>query len=96
MAVRDEPQAQALFQERYSRRSAVPGRAVPGRSGKQAALGQQRLKGVHLGEPRPGAGAHGDPACGTAVPIMQSRVTSALRASSVRPSVPAGRIGTTR
>ena len=36
------------------------------------------------------------PACGTAVPIMQSRVTSALRASSVRPSVPAGRIGTTR
>jgi hypothetical protein len=27
---------------------------------------------------------------------MQSRVTSARSASSVRPSVPAGRIGTTR
>ncbi len=33
---------------------------------------------------------------GTAVPIMQSRVTSVARASSPRSSVPGGRIGRTR
>ena len=33
---------------------------------------------------------------GSPVPIMESRVTSAASSSSLQPSVPAGRIGTTR
>jgi len=44
-------------------------------------------------------GAHviaGAPAVGSAVPIMQSRVTAAASASSLQPSVPSGRIGSTR
>ena len=39
---------------------------------------------------------HGGGASGIAVPIMPSRVTSAASAASPRPSVPAGRIGSTR
>src|SRR5262249_52894630 len=35
-------------------------------------------------------------AVGTAVPIMQSRVTIAARSSSLQPPVPSGRIGSTR
>ncbi len=35
-------------------------------------------------------------AVGTAVPIMQSRVTIAASSSSLQPSVPSGRIGSTR
>lgn len=37
-----------------------------------------------------------DPIIGSATPIMVSRVTKALRSSLDQPSVPAGRVGSTR
>lgn len=55
-----------------------------------AVVARQRRRGSE-----PGVG-RGEPAHGTAVPIMQSRVTSAASCSSSRSSLPAGRSGSTR
>ena len=79
--------------ERERERAALPLGVEDGLVG----LGLDRPEAVHAAHVVDAV--HDATASGRAarpVPIIESRVTSAARSSSLQPSVPSGRIGTTR
>ena len=88
----DVPHAGGVHRERQRDRAALPlgveHRLVRLRRDRPEALrAAEIVRAVHAALP----GASGSP-----VPIIESRVTRSASFSSLQPSVPAGRIGTTR
>src|SRR3954467_11626048 len=88
----DVPRAQRAGAERHPRRPLPPlgmedRFVLLGAHGAEAHHAAEILRAVHAAPP----GARARP-----VPIIESRVTRSASRASLQPSVPAGRIGTTR